>query len=231
MSALGQAAQGGEGAAQAQQSQGEGQGQQGPDLSTLAETLGQQGQTLEEMRAFLQGNPWQQQAADQGQQQQADEGLDLSWLDEQMAVDPNAASARLNEVINGAIDQRAQALMAPVIEQQTEMRRNQQARDLAAEFPELGEPEMAQKIAGRGGLAEQMAQHLGRPELAAEPSFWRLVYGFHKGAETANQEGSGDPGAVTLESAGGAGPGPSQEDLVNAIKNAGGGLGAKVLNF
>jgi hypothetical protein len=110
------------------------------------------------------------------------------------------------------------------------MRRDQAARDLAGEFPELAEPEMAQKVAGRGGLAEQAAAMLGQPQLAAEPSFWRLAYMAHKAAEAANQEGSGDPGAASLEAGGGAGPAQfSEADYVKAIRNAGGG-GSNVLN-
>jgi hypothetical protein len=230
MSATGQGAQGGEGAAAATQGQGEGQGQQGPDLSALAATLGQQGQTLEEMRTFLAGNPWQPQATQETQQQGGDE-MDLSWLDEQMAIDPAAANQRLTETIDQRVDQRAQALVAPVIQQQTEMRHNQEARDLAAEFPEIATPEMAEKLAGRGGIAEQAAIALGAPHLAAEPKFWRIAYMAHKAAESANQEGSGDPGAVTLESGNGASPGPTAEDLKKAIMNSGDGLGARVLNF
>lgn len=233
MSAVGQGTSGGEGAAAATQSQGQDQGQQGPDLSQLAETLGQQGQTLEEMRTFLQGNPWQQQQADQGQQADPNE-LDLSWLDEQIGIDPAAASARLNEVINGAIDQRTHAALAPIAKQQQEMRFKQESRDLVDKFPELEDMEAAKKLAGPGGLVEQALQQ-AHPDVAArlgaEPWFWGLVHMANRAAEIANQEGSGDPGAASLESGSGAGPGPTAEDLKKAIMNSGDGLGASVLNF
>jgi hypothetical protein len=53
----------------------------------------------------------------------------------------------------------------------------------------------------------------------------------HKAAEAANAEGegSGDPGAATLESGNGAGPGLSPDDLVKKIASAG-GLGGRVLD-
>lgn len=241
MAATGQAASG-EG--QGQQQGGEaaqngGQQAQGPDLSQLGEQIGTLGSGLEEMRQFLQSNPWAAQQTEAGQAE--DEGLDLSWLNpEQQSPldDPAALSQRLNEVINGAVDQRAQALIAPHVEKQEAMRRNMEARDLAGEFPELGTPEMAEKVAGRGGLAEafarEVAESVGQPQLAAmlaaEPRVWRLAYMAHKAGESANQ-GSGDPGAAHLE--GGGGPGPAQlsgADLVKQIANSGDGLGAGVLN-
>jgi hypothetical protein len=224
MSAPGQAAgdAGGNGEAQ-----GEGQG---PDLSGMVDQIGQIASGQEEMRQYLASNPWQQPEAEPEAQQ--DEGLDLSWLDPnaQQYEDPAQVAQRLNDQISGAVEQRVQALTDPMREQMAEMRRDQQARDLAAEFPEIATDEMANQIAGPGGLAAQMADQLGQPGLAAEPSFWRLVYMAHKQAEQANN-GSDGPGAAPLESAGG--PGPAQqtnEDIVKGIMEAG-GQGSKVLNF
>jgi hypothetical protein len=233
MSAMGQ---GGEGQAQGEgQSQGEGQGG-GPDLGAMVEQIGQVAAGQEEIRQFLANMGQQQQAEPEGEPEQGSDEIDLSWLDPNAPTydDPQAVAQRLSEQINGAVDTRAQALVQPVVQQMTEMRRDQQARDLAAEFPEIAEPDMAQKLAGRGGLAEQMATELGQPALAAEPSFWRLVYMAHKAAESANAEnGSGDPQAARLES--GSGPGPAsqvtEDDLRNAIINAGDGLGKRVLDF
>jgi hypothetical protein len=223
MAAVGQGQASGDGG-----QQGEGQAQQGQDLGQLTGQLEQLGTSLEEMRGFLQSQPWQQQEAQEGQEQQ-DEPFDLSFLDDP-TIDQQTASQRLNDVLAGVVDQRAQQLMAPLAEQQTQMRRDQAARDLAGEFPELAEPEMAQLVAGRGGLAEQAAIQLGQPALAAEPSFWRLAYMAHKAAEAANQEGSGDPGAASLESGSGAGPAQmTEDDYVKAIAQAG-GLGGRVLD-
>src|SRR3954451_6685966 len=230
MSAPGQA--GGDAGTPSNGDGGEGQAQgQGPDLSRMVDQIGQIASGQEEMRQYLASNPWTPQDADQQQEGTPDEGLDLSWLDPQATAydDPQAVADRLNTQINGAVDQRAQKLMAPMAEQMAEMRRDQQARDLAAEFPEIATDEMANKIAGPGGLAAQMADQLGQPGLAAEPGFWRLVYMAHRQAEQANN-GSDGPGAAPLESAGG--PGPAQqtnEDIVKGIMESG-GQGSKVLN-
>jgi hypothetical protein len=226
MSAPGQAA-GGDAGGDNGQAQGEAQG---PDLSGMVDQIGQIASGQEEMRQYLASNPWQAQepAAEEAQ----DEGLDLSWMDPQNPVyeDPAAVAQRLNDQISGAVEQRVQALTDPMREQMAEMRRDQQARDLAAEFPEIATDEMAQQIAGPGGLAAQMADQLGQPALAAEPSFWRLVYMAHKQAEQANN-GSDGPGAAPLESAGGPGPAQqSNEDIVKGIMESG-GQGSKVLNF
>jgi hypothetical protein len=224
MSAPGQAAGGDSGNGEAQ---GEGQG---PDLSGMVDQIGQIASGQEEMRQYLASNPWQQPETEPEAQQ--DEGLDLSWLDPnaQQYEDPAQVAQRLNDQISGAVEQRVQALTDPMREQMAEMRRDQQARDLAAEFPEIATDEMANQIAGPGGLAAQMADQLGQPGLAAEPGFWRLVYMAHKQAEQANN-GSDGPGAAPLESAGG--PGPAQqtnEDIVKGIMESG-GQGSKVLNF
>jgi len=231
MSAPGQAGgdAGGQGDGQAQG--GDGQVQGGPDLSGMVDQIGQIAAGQEEMRQFLASNPWQAQEAEA---EQPDGGeLDLSWLDPQSAVyeNPDAVAQRLNEQINGAVDQRVQALTAPMAEQMAEMRRDQQARDLAAEFPEIATDEMANRIAGRGGLAEQMAHQLGQPGLAAEPSFWRLVYMASKAAETANEGGPEGPETARLEAGGGPGPAAqTNEDIVKGIMEAG-GRGSKVLDF
>jgi hypothetical protein len=214
---------------------GDGQAQggeaQGPDLSGMVDQIGQIAAGQEEMRQFLASNPWQQQ--EQAADPQDDGTLDLSWLDPQNTAyeDPNVVAQRLNDQINGAVDQRAQALIAPMAEQMAEMRRDQEARDLAAEFPELAQHDIAQHLAGPGGLAEQMAQQLNQPGLAAEPKFWRMVYMASKAAEAANVNGSESPGAAPLESGGGPGPAAqTNEDIVKGIMEAG-GQGSKVLDF
>lgn len=239
MAAMGQAGGEGQGQAQGQGGEAAQNGQaQGPDFGQLAEQLGTLASGQEEMRAFLASNPWAQQQAQEGQPQE--EGIDLSFLDpgQTMYEDPQALGRQLNDVISAAVEQRTQALMQPHIAQQNEMRRTMEAERLSAEFPELQTPEMAQKIAGQGGIAEQIAQQIataiGQPglakALAAEPAVWRMAYGYHKGVEYANQE-SGDSTAAHLEGGGGPGPQPvSEADLVKQIANSGDGLGAGVLN-
>lgn len=233
MTAMGQ----GEGQAQTEGQNGDsqGQGQQGPDISGMVDQLGTVASGMEEMRQFLASQPWQQQATE-GEQEQDNGELDLSWLDPQSQTyeDPAAVAARLSEQLNGAVDQRAQALIAPIAKQLMEMQHELQARDLAGEFPELASDDVANKIAGQGGLAQQLAGSLDRSQpLEGQPNFWRLVYMAHKAAESANAEnGSGDP-AARLES--GSGPGPANQmteaDIVQGIVNAGDGLGKRVLDF
>lgn len=229
MSAMGQGQAGGEGAAQASQGQGE---SQGPDLSSLAEQVGGMNQNMERMWQHVQTlTPQQQEAA---QEDQGSEEIDLSWLDQEMTLNPDAAAQRLNDVISQSIDQRAQALMAPVVERQNQMRINQEARDLADRFPDLQDAENAKALAGPGGLVEQALQHADpnvAKQLAAEPWFWGLVHMSNKAAEIANNEGTNAPGAAHLESGSGAGLAMTPADLVKQIAHpTSGQLGSRVLD-
>src|SRR4051812_15056855 len=99
--------------------QGEGQGQQGGDVGQLQGLLEAQGQSLEEMRTFLASNPWQQQSQQEGEET-GNEPIDLSFLDDP-ALDQPTVTQRLNETLNGVVDQRAQALMAPMQERMENM--------------------------------------------------------------------------------------------------------------
>lgn len=230
MAATGQGQAGGEGAAQAQQGQGEGQG---PDLSALSEQVGGINTSLEEMRGILQGLT----PAQQAEVQQAGEEIDLSWLDNP-TIDPAQQQQLMQQEFERIADQRAQALVAPVIERQEQARINTEARDLADRFPELQDADAAKRLAGPGGLVEQALSQANLPpqvakQIAAEPWFWGMVHMADKAATVANSEGSGDPGAAHLEHGGGASPAPmSQADLVKAIVNSGSGagLGARVLD-
>lgn len=235
MAATGQAggAAGGEGAAQGQ-AQGEGQAQQsGPDVSQLADLLGQQGQSLEEMRNFLASNPWAAQAQQEGEGEQGGDQIDLSFLDDP-ALAPEALQQQMQSQLGGLVDQRAQALVAPVQQQLAEMQRAQEARDLLGEFPEMAEEATAQQVVK---MAHEWANENFPPEIARviaqKPATWRAVYMMGRAAESANgeQQGSGDPGAAHLESGAGAGPGQAPVDLKQMIMNGGGTRGADVLNF
>lgn len=234
MAATGQAggAAGGEGAAQGQ-AQGEGQAQQsGPDVSQLADLLGQQGQSLEEMRNFLASNPWAAQPQQEGEGEQGAE-IDMSYLDDP-TLDTAALQQQMQSQIGGLVDQRAQALVAPVEAKMAEMERRQEARDLLGEFPEMAEEATAQQVVK---MAHEWANENFPPEIARviaqKPATWRAVYMMGRAAESANgeQQGSGDPGAAHLESGAGAGPGQAPVDLKQMIMNGGGTRGADVLNF
>lgn len=235
MSATGQAASGGDGGA----AQGEGQAQQqsGPDLNELAGRLDQHGQTLEEIRGFFQTQ------REQGQQQQAepvDETPDMSEflreLDQGLnlgaGTDFEAANKHLADVVGQVADQRAQALVAPIQQQLADMQHNQIAQDLVNEFPEMAEEATAKRVVGQ---AQQWAAENYPPEIAKvvanHPGTWRMMYMAGKAAESANDAGSGDSAAASLESGNGAGPGAQQQvDRVKQIMEAG-GRGKSVLDF
>lgn len=220
-----------------QQGQGEGgeaQQQQGPDVSALAEQLGTYGQSMEQMRETLQGMQQymtqQQQAEPQGEEPQAQD-LDLSFLDDP-AMTPEQIAQSLTGLIDSSADQRAQALLqqhiTPLTQQVSEMRLESQAERLVQEFPEMAEPETAEKVVG---TARQYAEMMGRPDLANDPAFWRLTYLAGRAADQANAEQGDEPQAAHLEGAGGAGPGGQQPDLVQQILNPGdeSGLGRRAL--
>lgn len=234
MAATGQAAAAGDGQGQAQG--GDAAQASGFDAQALQAQLQTTSSGVDELRQqfgqFIESAPWQaQQQADDGQQQQPGADIDLAFLD-----DPTLDNAGLQQHFGAMIQQAAQAQIAqalgPVQEQQAQFRREQQARDLIGEYPEFQDPKVAERIAGPKGLAVQLAQDLGMPQLAVEPSFWRLVHMADRGAASANAEtGAESPTAAHLEGSGGANPGGAgQVDLASQIMNAGGG-GKSVLPF
>lgn len=216
-------------AGQAQQGQ-QGQGQDAGDvlarLDALAGGIG-------EMQSYLQSQPWQQQDGQQGgEQEQQDDGIDLSFLDAadpaDPAYDPQQAAQAIQTAMQQAVQQAVQQQVTPLQEQQAEMRREREAEHLVAEIPDLADPETAERTVR---AARELADSLGQPELANEPKFWRLAHFALQTAEQANTEGSDDPGAAHLE--GGAGAtqgGASRVDLGDAIVNASQG-GRSVLPF
>jgi hypothetical protein len=236
MSAPGQAA-GGDG--------GEGQTQgeiQGIDYAKISEQLAQNNSTMQEVHQFLTSQQQEEQAPEAEPEAQPD--LDLSFLDPYGTQDPQAVQQThegLQGMVHQALEpyrQQMQQEIADLREQHEEARREQQAGDLAAEFPELEINDAAQHLAAPGGLAHQAAERLADrvrdPDLAvklrAEPEFWRLVHLADAGGKHANElDGSGGPGAAPLESSGGPGPAQTSEDIVKGIMESG-GQGAKVLN-
>lgn len=232
MTAIGQGnGNGGDGAqAAAQQTGG---GAQAQDVSGLLERLDGLTQGQEQMREFLASNPWAQaqaQHTDQDQGDRTDQFGDLSFLDEP-TITPDQLKESLNGLITAAVQQHVQQAVGPVAQQAQELRRDQEARDLVSEFPELATEEMANKVAGKGGLASTLAQNLGHPELAGDPKMWRVAYMLHKAAESANQQGASGPDAAHLESGHGAGPAGQQELSLKEriVSRQNGARGASVL--
>lgn len=218
---------GGDAGAQGQAAEAQ---QQGPDLGQLTAGLESLQSGQEELRQFLMSAPWEQ-AVEQVQEQ--DPELDLSFLMPQQEPDSQELARQLSETLNQATSQQLQQQLDqhlnPVREQLNDMRTQMEVAQLVQEFPELAEPEVAQRIAGRGGIAEQMAEQLGQPALAQQPAFWRMAYMAARAADMANEEGADAPPAAHLEGGGGAMPGSQQVDLAAQIVGA--REGRKVLPF
>lgn len=234
MAATGQGgSNGGDGGGQAAEAQ---QGQGGSvDVGQLAEQFGQMSASQAELGEWLRSEPWRAQESE-GEQQEENQELDLSWLDpEAPGFDPDEVAQRLGGLINQTAEQRAQQLkqseIDPLKNDVAEMRREREAESLVREFPALAEPETASEVVS---VAKQLAEANGMPDLANQPWFWRLTYMAGTAAEAANEEGSENPRAAHLEGGGGGVPGGGQVDYAQMIVNGGrgeGGLGAGVLPF
>lgn len=228
-------APGGE-AAQAQQGQSNGgeaaeNGQQaGPDFGALSSQLEQIVGGQEELRQYLASEPWRQQQGGQeaAQQEPAAPEVDLSFLDPaDPAYDPEQLTERLTSTFAQYVEQAQQQAIAPVMQQMTEMRQEAELRDLLGEFPDLGDEQTSRQVVE---AAHQYAQALNMPQLANEAGFLRLVYLSGRAIDAAQNEGAEAPGVAHLEGGGGANPGGSQVDPVDAILKPGGKRGASVLD-
>jgi TolA-binding protein len=236
MAAVGQGQASGDGG-----QQGEGQAQQGQqaqggaDLSQLAGQLEQLGGNLEEMRGFLQTS----QAAAGGPGGPGGRGRDRPVHARPDVLRPRAVPARSRRTRSRSTQQAVAPLAQRVTQQDQrmeEMRRSQEATRPRRESTQSWRTGAAQKLAGPGGTRRADAAERVRSAPGSDPDPPRraVVLGIgtrrSKAREIANQEGSGDPGAASLESGSGAGPAQmTQEDRVKQIMNAG-GRGSRVLD-
>lgn len=216
------------------QGQGEGEGQaaeqQGPDYGALSQQLEQQGQSLDQLREYLQSNPWAQQ--EQGQEQaQEEQGLDLGFLESGDPQFDQDLAANLQSLIQSQVEQGVQQHLNPLQERLQTFERMDQARELTSEFPELNDPEHAQRVIG---MSREYAEMMNKPELADEPAMWRLMH-LANAAMVAAKEEEGNTSAAHVEGAGAAGGGQqSQVDLGDLIVNGtgeGAPLGRRALPF
>jgi hypothetical protein len=205
------------------QSNGEAQAQQGPDVGAINEQLQALSGGFEEMRNFLQSNPWQQ---------PADDGAGAEPEPQQPHIDPDAlteytygddeAARTLASVIENQWQQRENALrqefqreLGNVSERVSERERLEQMRDLVDEFPDMANEDVARPIVQQ---AHELVAANGWPQQMA----------------TDESEGRDGPAAAHLEGgsggAGAASPQQRGEDLVKQIVSANGG-GAGVLPF
>lgn len=218
MSAPGQAAGGGDAG------DGGGEAAAGFDASALQAQLQQTAGGVDELRQqfgqFLESAPWQPQEAEP-----EDPGLDLSFLDQGLYNDPaygdaerQQAQALTAQSIQDAIDRRAQEAVGPLQQQLQEIQRDQQIRDLIGTHPEMQDPQIAEQVVRD---ARDVAEEMGRPDLAQSPVFWRLIYQAQRATQLANGEGQGgddSPRAAHLEGGGGSGPGGGgQVDIADQI--------------
>ena len=217
------------GQAQGQGEAQEAQQQQGPDYAAIMETLQQQGQGLDQMREFLQSNPWQ---APQEQEPEPEQQLpELGFLESGDPEFDQQLAQNLQNLIQTQAEKQVQQHLSPLQEQLQMMQREQAAAQLVGEFPELDDPEHAQRIVS---MTRQYAEMMGRPDLADEPQMWRLMHLANAAMVAAKEEGEQSP-AAHLEGAGGAGAGQTpQVDLGDLIVNGqgeGAPLGRRALPF
>ena len=189
-------------------------------LGQVSETLAALQSGQEELRSFLQSEPWQaaQQPPPEEPTPEEPVALDLSFLD-----DPDLPPDDLADRLTEAFDQRSQSqlqqALAPLQEALSEQQRSREAEALVSEFPDLGDAETAEAVVQ---ASRQWAEMAGQPELANSPTLWRLVYMAGRAADAANSESS-EGSAAHLEGSGGAGPaGGQQVDMADRIINAGG---------
>jgi hypothetical protein len=219
-------------AGDAGQAQGEGQAeqQQGPDYAAMQSTLEQQGQSLEQLREYLQSNPWAQQEP-QGEPEPEQQLPDLGFLESGDPEFDQQLASNLQNLIQSQVEQGVQQHLSPLQERVQQFEKMDQARELVAEFPELNEPEHAQRIIG---MSREYAEMMGQPEVADNPQMWRLMHLANAAMVAAKEEGEQSP-AGHVEGAGGAGAGQQpQQDLGDLIVNGqgeGAPLGRRVLPF
>jgi hypothetical protein len=214
--------------------QGEATQQQGPDISALADQIGNLTATQDEMHQLLRSEPWRSEAADGGQEQQAEEPefeLDLSQLVEPDGqYDPAQVAQQFSQQVSEVVAQRVEQGLAPLQEQVRDMRQEREWQVIADQFPELADEQVARPVFE---MAKTMSEQNGHPELAQEPWFVRVVYTGMKSLEAAAEEGAEAPSAAHLEGGGGAAPAGSQVDALTQV--FGGGedipLGRRALPF
>ncbi len=214
---------------------GEGQGEAALNPADVMAQFASLQEGQEELRQFIQ----QQQAPETDPLAEPDPEFDFSFLEqfagpdgldgeqqqEQQApgFDPAQFAQQFGEQVQRAVDAR----VAPIEQQQQQMEYQRGVEALAAEFPDLGQPEVLQDVAQ---ATSQYAEIIGQPELATQPAFMRLIYMAGRAADLANDEAGDAPGVAHIEGGGGAGAGGGQQ-MNMADVFSGGPKGSGVLPF
>ena len=158
------------------------------------------------------------------QPQEGDQGLPELDLDAAGLADAGgdpgdafqADAQEFGHHLNAVVD----AHTAPIREQVSDLQRTHEAAALAADFPEMQDPDVMQRVFAQ---TAQLAQVLGAPELAGNFALARTVYMANRAYEIAQAESDGEehPPAAMLEGGGGAGPAGGGGSAAQAIVGAG----------
>ena len=131
---------------------------------------------------------------------------DFTEYDDSGGADPGFdASDPLYQAVQAVVQQE----LAPLAQGLALNEQTGQARDLVAEFPQLGEEEDARATVT---AAQELAEQLGAPHLAGSPGLWRAAHLMRVGQEAI---ASGQPQQITAD----------------MIVNGNGGPGARCLPF
>lgn len=201
---------GGDAGAQDAPQQADGQvQQQQPDAGPQ---LGDVMQQLEQMRGWMEDNvaaqPYTQDpTADQQFPDQPPQPPDLGFIDpSNPAYDPQQAAGLLLQHMQEQQQQQLQQALAPIQQQVQDVQNSREADALAAEFPDLQQPEVAERVFK---ATADWVQAAGLPqEAAGNMQVIRAVYMMGRAADLANSENEQQvPDPATLEGGGGASPG------------------------
>lgn len=176
----------------------------GPDLSPVLERLDEvvsRQETFGSELAALRAQPEAEAEPDDGL---AD--FDFSGLYDTPGEMDEAQAAR---VLQGLVQQQMtpalEQAVGPLAEQLQQMRVESDARALIEQYPELGDPSVAEAVTKR---ADEMAKEIGNPDLAQSRQFIELVFKAQKADQRAAGEVPvGDLQSQSLEGGAGAVPG------------------------
>lgn len=147
----------------------------------------------------------------QEEQGQEEQGFDLSALEQQFGLDEQGAQemaqafeSYAQQHTQQAIDRLVNEQLNPLREQLGNLQWNHDAGQLAAEIPQLEDPQVAQQVMD---VTHQIADSIGNPALATHPQFVRLaalgMIGMQLQQER-QEAGEQAPNAAQLEGGGGA---------------------------
>jgi hypothetical protein len=218
---------------------GDGQGT-GQDFSQITNSLESLTGGMEEMRQYLQSQPWQPQ---QEAEVQAEEPApDLSSLLDDV-YDPRELAERMTGYVDTATTRQIQQALQPVLQQNQQLSEELQnlkwqsdAASLVDEFPQLQDQKVAEQVfekAREVALELTSGDEQAANAMLRNKGLIRMTYMLGRAVDTANAEQAGDPNAAHLEGGAGARPGAAPLDPAQALIHGlpEDGLGSRVLDF